>query len=67
MLNDRIEPLETLQEAAPKRGLKVWQLRRAIKRGQLAVYRVSGRRLYVRGSEVDAFIERAREGGGNDL
>ena len=66
-MNDRIEPLETLQEAAPKRGLKVWQLRRAIKRGQLAVYRVSGRRLYVRSGEVDTFIDRAREGGDKEF
>jgi excisionase family DNA binding protein len=58
------EKLITLQEAADILGCYYWQLQRAVKRGEIPSYRPFNSRKLVRLSEVVAFIDSSRQGGG---
>jgi DNA binding domain, excisionase family len=58
------EPLLTVAAAATMLGIKDWHLRRAIKRGAIPFYTPFNGRKRVRLSDVLAFIEASRQGGG---
>jgi excisionase family DNA binding protein len=58
------EKLHTIAEAADCLGVHRWALRRAIKRGAIPSYTPFNSRRLVRLSEVVAFIETSRQGGG---
>ena len=57
------EPLRTIGETAELLGLKAWQLRRAIKRGDVPSYSIGNGRKRVFLSEVLAVIHASRKGG----
>lgn len=54
------EPLLTVTEAASVMGLKHWQIRRAIKRGELPAYAAFSQRWRVRLSDIEAVIQASR-------
>ena len=56
--------LLTLHEAARAVGAKYWQLQRAVKRGDIPSFRPFNSRKLVRLSDIEAFIEASRRGGG---
>ena len=58
------ERLFTLHQAAEALGLHYWQLQRAVKRGSIPAYSPFGRKL-VKLSEVVAYIDSCRQGGGD--
>lgn len=58
------ERLFALKEAAKVIGAKEWQLRRAVKRGCIPSYTPFNSRKLVRLSEVVAYIDSCRQGGG---
>ncbi|WP_162911449.1 helix-turn-helix transcriptional regulator [Shinella zoogloeoides] len=58
------ERLLTLHQAAEALGLHYWQLQRAVKRGAIPSYTPFGRKL-VKLSEVVAYINSCRQGGGD--
>lgn len=57
------EPLLTILDAAAAIGVHVWQLRRAVTRGDIPSYSPFNSRRLVRLSEVVAFIDASRRGG----
>jgi excisionase family DNA binding protein len=59
------EKLLTISETAEALGIHTWQLRRAVKRGDVPSYAPFNSRRLVRLSEVLAFIEASRKGGGD--
>lgn len=58
------ERLLTLHQAAEALGLYYWQLQRAVRRGVIPSYTPFGRKL-VKMSEVVAYIDSCRQGGGD--
>ncbi|UIJ71918.1 excisionase family DNA-binding protein [Aurantimonas sp. HBX-1] len=60
----RPEKLITFHEAADVLGVHYWQIQRAVKRGDIPSYRPFNSRRLVKLSEVVAFIEASRHGGG---
>ena len=58
------ERLLTIHQAAEALGLYYWQLQRAVKRGAIPSYTPFGRKL-VKLSEVVAYINSCRQGGGD--
>ncbi len=59
-----LERLMTLQEACRHYGVKYWHLQREAKRGNFPTYRVGNGRIRVRLSEIEAYVQRSRRGGG---
>ena len=57
------EPLLTVSEAARIMGLKHWQIRRAITRGELPAYAAFSQRWRVRLSDIEAVIQASRFSG----
>ena len=57
------ERLTTVAEAARALGIRVWALRRAVKRGDVPSYQGFNSRRLVRLSEVNAAIEASKKGG----
>ncbi len=60
-----IEPLLTIQHAAKELGVHVWALRRAVKAVLIPAYAPFNGRKLVRLSEVVAYIDSCRQGGGD--
>ncbi|MGI6244597.1 MAG: helix-turn-helix domain-containing protein [Pseudochelatococcus sp.] len=60
------EKLLTTQEAAQALGVHVWQIRRAVKRGDIPSFTPFNSRRLVKLSEVIAYIESCRQGGGDE-
>lgn len=58
-----VEALVTLSVAAEALNLHLWQLQRAVKRGDIPSYTPFNSRKLVRLSEVIAFIDASRQGG----
>ena len=59
----RAERLLTINEAAEAIGCLVWQLQRAVKRGDIPAYTPFNSRKLVKLSEVIAYIYATRQGG----
>lgn len=59
------EKLLTFKEAANAIGAKEWQVRRAVKAGRIPAYTPFNSRRLVKLSEVVAYIDSCRQGGGD--
>jgi len=59
----RAERLLTINEAAEAIGCHVWQLRRAVRRGDIPSFTPFNSRKLVKLSEVVAYIDATRQGG----
>lgn len=53
----------TLPTLAKKFGISSWQLRRAVKRGQLTPFYIGSKRWLLREADVEALIDATRAGG----
>lgn len=61
-----VDPLITIQRAAEQLGVHVWALRRAINSGAIPAYTPFNSRRLVKLSEVVAYIDSCRQGGGDE-
>lgn len=64
MLSPSPNNLLTIKAAAEELGIHYWQLQRAVKRGAIPSYAPFNSRRLVKLSEVIAFIDASRQGGG---
>jgi hypothetical protein len=58
-----LERLTSIGDAAKALGIRVWALRRAVKRGDVPSYEGFNSRRLVRLSEVNVAIEASKQGG----
>lgn len=61
---ENIHTLITVAEAAEKVGAKAWQVRRLVQSGAIPSYNPFNSRRLVKLSEVIAYIDSCRQGGG---
>jgi excisionase family DNA binding protein len=59
-----VDPVMTIAQAAELTGLSAWTLKRLGKQGELAVLKLSARRLGIRASEIERFLDSRNATGG---
>jgi excisionase family DNA binding protein len=59
-----VDPVMTIAQAAELTGLSAWTLKRLGKQGELAVLKLSARRLGIRASEIERFLNNRESTGG---